>query len=362
MSNVEYEKLVEQVLKASGALGSAKKDLRQELENHIWEAIRVLEGEGVSSDNIPTIIIQRFGSPREIGKQFATMYNTIYVVGKIILTFTIGLVALFILLPLEGPDAFYKYHDAIEERYIDVGWYDRTVALHSGLDASECTYPVDGVENVGLPAGNILTLCHTKWLVMKFLPPLQISGTRIDRADVLRVMKMEGGLRSVDAAYGEDDLEEIAELVLEDYLRALAIGAWHAPTDDIIAMNFDEPIEMGEAVDREYALLEAATYWEGDLSQLVEWNPDINPTDEVELLRAACEKQLLCYTLRQAMVQSVSRGDDQAVVVFDVQLHGESDVVNASHFEFQVTRFEHGYPNDTTDDIFRVTKGFAYLP
>lgn len=362
MNSVEYEKLVEQVLKASGALGSAKKNLRRELESHIWEAIRVLQEEGITSDEIPKIIIQRFGPPEIIGQQLSLMHGILKKTLLILTPLLFGVVAIAILLPGDGENSVRRYQQYIQDTYLDMGWYNRAEYL-AGREASDmCAYYTDGVGISYIPAGHILTTCDSKWLVLKFLPLIQLTGPSVLPRDVLHIMKMEGGLRSVDAADGEDGLEEIAELVLEHYLRALAIGAWNAPTDDIVAMNLDEPIEMGEAVDRGYALQEAATYWEGDLSQLAEWNPEVDPTDEVALFRAACANQIFCYPLENATVQSVSRMDDQAVVIFDVQLQGESDVVNASHFEFQVTRFEDGYPNDTTDDIFRVTRGFAYLP
>lgn len=360
MNSIEYEELVEQVLKASGAFGSVKKDLRRELESHIWEAICELEASGIDPLIIPSIIVQRFGSPQEIGKQFATMHNTIRFTGKIILTLAAGLIALFVLLPLEGSDAFYKYHDAIQERYIDVGWYDRTVALHSGLDVSECTNPGDGITNVGIPAGNVLTLCHTKWLVMKFLPPIQISGTRIDRSDVLHVMKMEGGLRSVDAVNTKDDIEASAQWVLKEFLHSLAVGAGNAPTVDMLNGNFDEPEEMGETIDRQEAFNNASSWWRGNFAVLADWNPDIDPNDEAALWQAACARQLICEDVRDMVVQSVTVGESTVTVVIDVTLQSDSATIAEKAFSFTVMRFEDGYPNDVTDDRTYVTDGFAY--
>jgi hypothetical protein len=360
MNNVEYEKLVEQVLKASGALGSAKKNLRRELESHIWEAIRIFKEEGVTSDEIPKIIIQRFGSPEIIGQQLSLMHGIFKKTFFILTPLLLGVIAIALLNPGDGRDGIRRYQEYIQDTYLDLGWYSRAEYLAGRETRGACAHTSDGIGVSYIPAGHIITTCDSAWLVLKFLPPLKLTGPEVRPYDVLHVMKMEGGLRSVDAVDGEDDLEEVAQGVLEDYLRALAIGAWNAPIDGIVAMNFDESIQMGEAVDRQYALLEAATYWEGGLSQLAEWNPKINPTDEVALFRAACASQILCYPLQNATVRSVSRMDDQAIVIFDVQLQGESDAVNASHFEFQVTRFEEGYPNDSTDDVFRVTKGFAY--
>ena len=363
MTNSDFSRLLTNVVEQSGAIGRAKRNLYKELESHIWEAVQELEVEGVPKDAIPTIVIERFGSPEEIGKQFELMHGWYKKYLRIGATGIGLLVFVLVLLPGDGGDAVSRYSQVITERYLDAGWYYRALELESD-DPDACNLEIDKVMNahvpdgIGIqpvPAGHVLTTCYTKWLILKFLPPIQIAGPEVEQLKVLHAMRLEGGLQSTDIVFGPDadkSTQEIAQVVLEDFIRTLAVGAGNLETGD----PSDEPEGMGEAADRATAFSEAAASYGGELDQLVIWSPHVDPTNKAALLEAACERNHSCFEAENIYAVSVkTSGDDETTVEFTVQFKFRDEDVNKS-WQFEVTRFEDGYPNDWTDDRFLVTK------
>lgn len=363
MSDARYGALIDRVIKESGAKGRAREDLRRELESHLWEAAQELRRRGVEESSLATTAVERFGSPEKIGTLLSLMHSPyrrpLFILGCV-------LFAAAVLLPGDQIHAFARYHDALRERYLDIGWYYRAVELQTDDAGASCDletdlpmnmYVPDGVSARAVPSGYVITTCSTRWLMLKFLPPIQIAGPRVTQQDVLHIMKMEGGLRSYAAAHSDDRIDKVGRLVLDTFLHALAVGAGNAPTEDA---GVDEPEEFGEEADRAAAFREAAALWGGDLAQLADWNPTVDPTDAAALFQAACTWQLQCFTAETIEVERYE--DDGETVVFTVLLQHENPDIAAMPFTFWVTRREDGYPNDVTDDRYVVTDGYAYVP
>lgn len=352
MNHAAFNDLLERVVRESGAVGWTKRHLRRELENHVWEAVRSLQEEGIPEEEIPAMVIQRFGEPEIIGKQLASMHGFTRTILKVAIPVVSLFVAFVVLYPLDGSEAYTRYYRAIREQYLDLGWYERAVELKA--DAPGCVYSTDGISNQDIPAGNILSFCHSKWLVMKLLPPIQIAGPRVEQSDVLHVMRSEGGLLSVDAALTEQDVEGQAVATLRAFLTSLRIAGGNAREDGTGVYEYPlDPIRILRTVD-------AAEMWEGDLAALMQKNPDIDATVKGLIWAAACERQLYCYDAGEVVVRSVDTLEDRMVVTLDVNLASGDSEIDSKTFTYEVTRFEDGYANDWSDDRWRVTDGYAY--
>lgn len=374
-----FDALVQRVVKASGARGRVKRELQQEIESHLWEAVRELEEKGIAEQEISSRIIHRFGSPEIIGQQLSLMHGIVYKTVQVFIPLFLSALAIIAILPGDVEKFAWRYDAHIQKEYLDHGWYTRTVALEA--EKSSCTFVVDGLGSFPVPFGYVLTSCYTKWLVLKFLPPIQISGPRITPSQVLHVMKMEGGLRSVDVVFGDDPVEGLAHSVLQAYLQALAIGAGNAPTVDMLNGNTDEPEEFGETIDRRWSFYEAATYllvddgeftlhysdFTGDGFVPLEYSglsKDHGIVRKAAFLSEACARDLLCYPLKEAELESIEQSDEDEHVImeFSVQLKSEDPEISERRFLFEVTRFPAGYPHDWNDDLYRVTRGLVYRP
>ncbi len=383
----DVDDLIEQVVAESQLPAGKRDELRKELKSHMWETGSELQKQGVAEKEIPAAIQARFGMPKNVGRSFSLIYGSFHMrFVKPSLIMLGALLLIFMTRPWWGTvEANGKYYTFLHDKFGDEAWYGRAVTLAAAKEQgvepqdAKCAYRADGDEMRYFRFWSILTLCHERWLILKMLPPIQISGPRVSMPDVIEAMRQARALRNEHSVFDADPLNAIAARALETYLESLALGAGRTKTKAVTSpgrpfasgvetglgsydgLNYEEYAKMGLPPLKEMrGFPTAALYWAGDTEQLRKWNTDVAPDDLPKLLAAACTRQMHCLMPLKIETVSVEKKADSAVVTLRAFLDAPDEKIANRPFLFEVTRFDIGTKNDWTDDEYNVTRGFAF--
>ena len=219
----QLQRLVAEVVALSGAKGILAKNLRRELESHVFEAAQELDDGTRTPDEIAAEVTQRFGKPEEIGKSFEivhqipmqNIFKKIAVAGGV-------LVALGIASIIFVDHQMAHFENALAKRY---GAYEAAMAYASDISSKPCK--TDGLGVRRAPFGFFYTRCDVTWY-HAFGILWQTKGPHLDRGTADNYLMIPND-------YAQGDL-------LREMKRNFAAGMEPRATDvpgESIMLSFD---------------------------------------------------------------------------------------------------------------------------
>ncbi len=171
----DFEHVVDELIKQTGATGRLARDLRQEFTSHFYEVSAELLAEGLSEEEMIDEAMKRFGNTEDIAKTFENLYHIpMQKIAKKILAASGVVLGIFLFVDFLYVGEFDSsdFQKAIERKY-DVPYEIVREYVHSA-SYKPCKTDGIGLDNYFLALG--VSFCDVTWIFDENRFLWQVSG------------------------------------------------------------------------------------------------------------------------------------------------------------------------------------------